>query len=213
MGDVKNAVQNLAFAATLDPTNLELQMALAGVYDKIGAHEEATRILGKVVDLAPNEIAPLITLGKQLISNDELDSAEIVFKKATDLEPSNSFTWNGLAEVQSSMGLREESAKALLNSVIKGKPLMSSVRALSQLPKELVSVDLNKLMATVEKNSRNNTLSYKLSRDFTKANIMIHHGKFKDGFKLLHSANQLQFKKIQVEYKKIKLCKSGLGVL
>lgn len=201
MGNTKLAAQNLAYAAALDPNNFKIQLNLAYVYQKIEAHEEATRILEFVVSQAPLEIEPLVALGTQLNNNSKYDRAETIFKKALILEPTNYLARVGLAKIKLELGLPKEAATALLECVKSKQTTMSTVRALSQIPSNLVPIDLIKLLTKIDNNSSDKSLDYKIEHGITKASILINMEEFKDGFELLHSTNELQFKKMQSEYK------------
>ena len=205
LGDMKSATFNLAYAAALNPSNMNIQLALASIYNEIGATKAATKVLDNLVTEHSDLVVPLIALATQLNENNEFERAVKVFNDVLEREPSNSSAWDGLAKAKSEMGLLKEAADAWLSSVKYTRPSIGTVRALSQLPKELVPIELSPLLKGIDNNSKGRTQEDEAQLSFIKLNILINSGEIKKGIEQLNTINKSLFENKKTEYETSKL--------
>lgn len=202
---MKSAAQNLGYAAALNPSNTDIQLALSSIYNELGAKEAARNVLESLVNQAPDHVSFLNALGSQLNTNNEYERATDVFNKILKIDPSNSNAWNGLAKAKLEMGLRTEGAKALIESINNSVPSIGIIRALFQLPSNLVPLDLNTLFNKVALGSKKGYKNYEAELGFTKANISLNNGDFEKGYERLQSANKIVFEIVETEMNPLRL--------
>ena len=86
-------------AATMQPAEPKWPFHLAVVESRLGRSDDAVRDMRRAIELNPNYAPAQWRLGLWLLDQNQTESAERAFSRATDIDPADRGGWIGLARV------------------------------------------------------------------------------------------------------------------
>lgn len=108
---------HLASVSALAPSHPEVLRLRALVAQIRGQHDEAARLLRRVLDARPYDALPWNNIGTALAEAGDLDGAIAAFKQSAELAPQRAAPWFNLGRALDSAGRVDEAHEALTNAL------------------------------------------------------------------------------------------------
>lgn len=115
--EYKESKSTLARLSVLSPGNANLALKLAHAHEKTGDLDEAIKQARKATQMAPNDPATHLTLGKYLDANREANGARLQFERTMELKPNRSMRKSAMGAIlriliaQQKLPLADEASK------------------------------------------------------------------------------------------------------
>ncbi|MBX9778597.1 MAG: sulfotransferase [Xanthobacteraceae bacterium] len=184
------ALDALVRALMFEPQSWQALNALGAVYMKLGAHEMAAQTLERAARIKPDEPTVLIALGE--VYRDELDfeRAREAFRKAYALDDSIAVAGLGLGRCCAALGFYEEAAQVLERLMERGMGSISVLGELAELPRQVVSVDVEAALARIPRPAGENQASFASIAAFVRAAALDRRGRHREAWEQLVEANR-----------------------
>ena len=140
------ALSYLHRASLLNPHEANTLTALSGVYLRLGFSGMAATTLEQAAQIAPDMADIHVTLGEIYREEKEYEKAVSAFERAIELDPSLAVAEIGLALCSVHIGELERTAEIFKAAVAKGSRSIGTLYTLSQLPADLVKLDIVSLL-------------------------------------------------------------------
>lgn len=192
LADMQNHQQALAHlnqSLMYDPDNWKTLTALSGVYLKLGASVMAARTLERASALNPGDAGILVTLGEILRDNREYERASQVFRDAAAAEPHLAPARVGLGLCLIELGELEEAASVYTDLVADGDTSITTLNALSELPPDLVDLELLALIDAASPAKGMSPAFFAAAQAFTRAAALERKGRYREAWEELLKAN------------------------
>jgi tetratricopeptide (TPR) repeat protein len=119
---------HLASVSALAPAHPEVLRLRALVAQIRGRHDEAAKLLRRVVEARPYDALPWNNLGTSLAESRDLDGAIAAFRRAAELAPQRAAPWFNLGRALDAAGRVDDAHEALTNALARD-PAHVSARA------------------------------------------------------------------------------------
>jgi tetratricopeptide (TPR) repeat protein len=177
------ALSYLQRASMLHPHDARILTALSGVYLKLGSPISAARTLEHALVLSPDDANIHATLGEIYREEKEYELARDAFETALRLDPKFSAAQIGLAQVLMNIGELGDAAAILEEKVNNGSRSVGVLYMLSQLPANLVSLDLIELLDGLKTSEGKLTAGeFRVHRGFATAAALDKAGRFEEAW-------------------------------
>lgn len=114
---LKRVENLLGKAEEFEYKNPDIWFKFAIIQDYMGKSEESKILYEKIIESFPDSLNTYINLARIYFNEDNLDRAEVLLKKALELNEKHPNTWNGIAMLKEKQGKEEEFREACENSL------------------------------------------------------------------------------------------------
>lgn len=196
------SLEYLHRAVMFNPHDPKLLTGLSGVYLRLNANLMAARTLEQALAVAPNDANIHMTLGEIYREEKEYELSKQAYEAALGIDPGLSVAEIGLARNLTEIGHLEEAASIYEKYLREESHSLFFLYYLSQLPKDLVSVDLVALLEKASPAPQQNSAQFRTQLAFTKAAAFDKAGRYEDAWEQVCTARRSNSKRSRREYER-----------
>jgi tetratricopeptide (TPR) repeat protein len=131
----------LASVSALAPAHPEVLRLRALVAQMRGQHDEAARLLRRVVDARPYDALPWNNFGTSLAESGDMNAAIAAFRRAAELAPQRAAPWFNLGRALDVAGRLDEAHHALTNALARDPAHVSARATLARVLQFMGRID------------------------------------------------------------------------